>query len=72
MKSDATVSPPCIGLRAPEAAAALGISPRKLSSLTADRASGIPFAKLGGVVVYPVRELQDWLAVRAKGGDACR
>ena len=56
---------PCLGLRPKDAAAALGIGERKLWELTADRTSGIPHLHLGKVVVYPVRELQDWLAQRA-------
>lgn len=64
---DTTPATPCIALRAPEAAAALGISPRALARLTADRQSGIPHAKLGGVLVYPARELADWLAKQCNG-----
>ncbi len=50
-----------LALRPPEAAKALGIGVRKLWEITADRTSGIPHVRLGKVVVYPVRELADWL-----------
>lgn len=55
-----------IALRPREAAAALGVSRRTLSTLTADRESGIPHVRLGGCLLYPSRELQDWLASRVK------
>ncbi len=57
---------PSLGLRPKEAAAALGIGKRKLWEITADRTSGIPHLRLGKVVIYPVRELQDWLAQRTE------
>ena len=59
---------PRLALRPREAAAAIGISERALWSLTADRTSGIPHARIGTCVVYPVRELTDWLRDRATGG----
>jgi hypothetical protein len=55
---------PPLALRAREAAAALSISPRLLSQLTADRK--VPHIRLGrdghGAVLYPVAELQAWLS----------
>lgn len=63
-KTDARAIPK-LALRPREAAAALGISPRTLWSITADQTSGIPHARLGRVVVYPVAELCAWLAARA-------
>ena len=60
---------PSLALRPKHAAKALGIGTRKLWELTADRTSGIPHFRLGKAVLYPVRELQDWLSDRAtKGG----
>jgi hypothetical protein len=60
---------PVLSLRPRDAAKALGIGTRKLWELTADRTSGIPHFRLGKAVLYPVRELQDWLAEHsAKGG----
>ena len=53
-----------LALRPAEAAKALSISRRKLWELTSDRTSGIPHIRCGKVVLYPVRELQDWLASR--------
>ncbi|MEM7754874.1 MAG: helix-turn-helix domain-containing protein [Planctomycetota bacterium] len=56
-----------IGLRPRDAARALGISERKLWSLT--NAGEIPHVRLGRAVVYPVRELEAWLTDQAaKGG----
>ena len=57
---------PCLALRPREAAKALGIGERKLWELTADRSSGIPFVRFGRAILYPVRELMDWLAEMAK------
>lgn len=58
---------PYLALRPRQAAAAIGISERKLWEITADQTSGIPVIKFGKCVTYPVRELQDWLAQQAKG-----
>ena len=52
-------------LRPREAAKALGIGERKLWEITADQTSDIPHVRLGKAVVYPIRELQDWLARQA-------
>ncbi|MDY7107854.1 MAG: helix-turn-helix domain-containing protein [Planctomycetota bacterium] len=60
--------PPCLALRPKDAAKAIGISERKLWALTNDRSSGIPHVKLGAAIVYPVRELMDWLRQQAEGG----
>lgn len=53
---------PRFGLRPAEAAKALGISERKLWEITADQSSGIPHVRLNRTIIYPARELQDWLA----------
>ena len=58
---------PTLGLRPKQAAQAIGIGVRKLWELTADQTSGIPYVKLGRVVIYPTRELADWLAEQVKG-----
>lgn len=58
---------PALALRAPAAAAALGISPRLLWSLT--NQGKVPHLRLGRSVVYPVDMLQRWLAEQANGGD---
>ncbi len=58
---------PCLALRPKDAAKALGIGERKLWELTADRTSGIPHVRFGKAILYPVRELQDWLARQAEG-----
>ncbi len=61
-------APPIVALRPKDAARALGIGQRKLWEITADRTSGIPHVRFGKAVLYPVRELQDWLADRAAKG----
>lgn len=59
---------PTLALRPKGAARALGIGERKLWEITADRTSGIPHIRFGKAILYPVRELQDWLAERAAKG----
>ena len=61
-------APPCLALRPKDAARALGIGTRKLWEITADQTSGIPHCRFGKCVVYPVRELADWLAVQVAKG----
>ncbi|NOS99419.1 MAG: DNA-binding protein [Phycisphaerales bacterium] len=56
---------PILGLRPVDAARAIGVSPRKLWEVTADKSSGIPHVRLGKCVVYPVGPLTEWLAARA-------
>ncbi len=60
--------PPRLTLRPREAAMAIGVSERKLWELTSDRTSGIPHCRFGKRIVYPVRELADWLARKASEG----
>jgi len=60
-----SVPVPALALSPKEAARALGIGERLLWSITADRDSGIPHLRLGRRLIYPTRELQDWLAERA-------
>jgi predicted DNA-binding transcriptional regulator AlpA len=55
-----TPRPSPLALRPREAAAALGISERKLWSLT--QAGDVPHVKLDRVTLYPVAALEDWLA----------
>jgi len=52
---------PILALRPIDAAKVLGISPRSLWALTADKGSGIPHFRIGRSVLYPVGELQDWV-----------
>ena len=54
-----------LSLRPAEAAEALGISTRKLWSMTAG--GEIPHVRLGRVVTYPVDELRAWLSARTEG-----
>lgn len=61
-----------LALRPREAATALGISERTLFAWTNDPNSGIPVIRIGNVVLYPVREAQDWLAAQAKKEEVTR
>ena len=56
-------STPTLALRPKEAARALGIGERKLWAMT--NAGELPHARIGRAVVYPVRELQQWLSEQA-------
>lgn len=58
--------PARLGLRPKEAAKALGIGERLLWEMT--NAGEIPHTRLGRAVIYPVAELERWLADRAEGG----
>jgi excisionase family DNA binding protein len=60
-------SVPRIALTRDEAAQAIGVSPRTIDTLIADRTSGFPVARIGARVVIPVRDLVEWLALQAKG-----
>ena len=55
---------PRLSLRAPEAAAALGISARKLWELT--KCGEVPHVKLGSSVLYPIDGLRVWLSRNLK------
>jgi len=66
MQTASNTTLPRLALRPRHAAIVLGISERKLWEITADRTSGIPHARFGKAVVYPVRELTDWLAEQAQ------
>lgn len=63
MSDTPTSAPPVLALRAREAAAALGISTRTLWSLTA--CGEVPHLRLGRATLYPVAQLEVWLAERA-------
>ena len=65
-KTPSIDAPIRLGLRLKEAAAAIGISERKLWNITADQTSGIPHARFGKTLVYPIDELRRWLAERAR------
>jgi excisionase family DNA binding protein len=55
---------PRLALRPREAAAALGVSEKTLWLLTAD--GDVPHFRIGTCVLYPVRELREWLTKQAK------
>jgi hypothetical protein len=59
---------PCLALRPREAAKAIGISERTLSTWTKER--GVPHFKLNGTVLYPTRELTDWITAQLPEGDS--
>ena len=54
-----------LALRPAEVAKALGIDDRTLRRWQRDE--GLPFARVGGAVLFPVDELRAWLAERASG-----
>lgn len=54
---------PRLALRRAECAEALGVSDRTLFSWT--QQGIVPHARIGGVVMYPVDAIRDWLAERA-------
>ena len=51
---------PALALRGADAAEALCISLRLLSTLTTE--NRIPHCRIGRAVLYPVRDLQEWLS----------
>jgi len=66
-----TRGPMPLALHADDAARAIGISPRKLWELTNRRM--IPHLRIGRRLLYPIAELQGWLAEQAaKGKGASR
>ncbi len=72
MARDPTLSgmnpaPTPIALRPKDAASALGIGQRKLWALSQPRGP-IPCVRVGACVLYPVAQLQAWLAKQAGEG----
>ncbi len=63
-KPEAPIVP--LAYRPAEMAAALGLSERKLWDLT--KQGDIPHARIGKCVLYPVREVQNWLSARVREG----
>jgi len=57
--------PPRLALRPKDAARALGIGERLLWSLT--NRGEIPHLRLGKAILYPVAELERWLAEQTRG-----
>ena len=57
-----------LAYRTRDAAAALGVSERTLQALVAS--GEIPHVRIGRAVLFPVRELADWLTARTTGGNA--
>ena len=56
-----------LALSVKEAAAAIGISDRKIWDLI--NVSGFPSARLGGRVIIPVDDLRRWLSQQAVSGE---
>ena len=54
-----------LALRPKEAAEALGISERTLRGLLPE----LPHIRVGGVVMIPVQQLEDWLRRRSEAGE---
>lgn len=63
LKTQATAPP--LALRPKEAAKALGIGQRKLWELSHPRGP-IPCVRVGQCVLYPVAQLQAWLAAQVE------
>ena len=63
--NDQDMPVPRLALRPKDAAKALGIGERKLWEITVDQTSGIPHTRFGKAIVYPVADLERWLAKRA-------
>ncbi len=57
-----------LALNAHDAAKMLGISTRTLWTLT--NSGAIPHARVGRRVLYPLADVEQWLATRTKGGVA--
>lgn len=67
---DPSTLPP-LSVRAKDAARLLGISERKLSSMTS--AGEVPHVRIGRVVLFPVDQLKAWLVRRSKASSrSCR
>ena len=56
-----------LALTRTEAARAIGISPRSIDALIADRTSGFPIIRVGARVVVPIRLLEQWLTDQVHG-----
>lgn len=56
-----------LALRPRDAARALGISERLLWDWT--QTERVPHVRIGGVVLYPVEVLKNWLAAKASAAD---
>lgn len=63
----AQLFPGRLALRPKEAAIALGVSERTLRIWMRDE--GLPFARVGGVVLIPRGELEHWIANRVALGE---
>ena len=65
MNADSTVDTivPALALRARDAAKAIGVSERTLWAWTA--AGEVPHVRRGGVILYPVDALREWLGAQA-------
>ncbi len=57
-----------IALRPREAAAAIGLSPRKVAELMASKDSGFPIVRVGRARLVPTDALREWLAGQIGGG----
>lgn len=69
MVTGGSVDPvPRLALRPREAARALGVCEKTLWSLT--RAGRVPHLRIGTAVIYPVADLERWLAERAAEAQA--
>ena len=67
MTSELLAPIPRLSLRHDEAAQALSVSPRTLHEWR-KQPNGPPCAVIGSVVLYPVRELAEWLTSQTSRG----
>ena len=51
-----------------ECARALGVSPRKLWSMTFGDQPGLPYVRCGRLVRYPLKALELWVEEHQEGG----
>jgi hypothetical protein len=58
---------PCLAMRPHAAALALGISERLLEEWR--RKGLVPYIKVGGVILFPLDSLRDWLRKQAEGDE---
>jgi len=64
VKPEAPIEP--LSYRLAEAAAAIGVSERTLWSWA--KTGDVPCVRIGKCLLFPVRELQDWLSAKTQKG----
>ena len=67
---DIQLLPDRLALRPKEAAIALGVSERTLRLWMKDE--GLPFARVGGAILIPRKDLENWVTLRVETGERVR